>query len=1073
MKTLFTFLLMTVLIVTGDALAQNRIITGKVTSKQGTPVAGATVLVKGTALGGYTKTDGTYKINNVPADAKTLVFKMIGMKKKEMNIGANETINVTLEEDALLTDEVVVTAIGIEREKKGLGYSVQSVSGSELTQSHEANVVNAISSKVAGVQVISSNGVPGASSYIRIRGSASLEGENQPLFVIDGIPIDNSQSYSGNPDDGRNNLTNGVGYSNRAIDINPDDIASMTVLKGPAATALYGIRAAGGAIIITTKRGSATYGDKVNVSYSGSLSFDEVNKLPEMQNKYSQGRNGTYRGPETKDALSWGALMDTLRYDPTKPNKFDKNGTIVGISNPAGTLPFVPFDNSKTFFQVGKTWTHSLSMSGGSDASTYYFSLSNMNSDGIVPNSNFERTTVKISGDTKITKDLKASGNATYIRSGGQRVQQGSNTSGVMLGLVRTPPSFDNSAGYMFADGSQRTYRGGGGYDNPYWTINKNIFGDDVNRLIGSAQFDYIFADWFSAMYRFGADVWSDRRQQHFAIGSATAPTGRVYDHQLFNRDINSDLILTFNKKLTPELDGTLLLGHNAYESFGQSVYNQGDGLIIPDFYHISNTSGQFIRESIGKLRRAAMYADARLNYNDIYYLNGTIRNEWSTTLPAANNSFMYYSVSGAVVFTDALNFADNDIMQFGKLRVNYAVVGKDAPIYATTTTYSQGSYNDGWTDGISFPFNGQVGYMMGNVMGNSGLKPEKTSSFEIGADLRFFNNLFGIDFTYYDQISKDQIFSVPIAGSTGYTNIVSNNGEITNTGIEVVLTATPVNTDGFRWDATLNWSQNKNKVVSLAPGVENITLGGFTGATARAVAGLPYGTIFGFGWLRDKNGNVIIENDPNNERGDPVGYPIMDPTEKAFGSSNPDWQMGFRNTFSYEGITLSALLDVRKGGAIWNGTRGALYYFGTHKETEVRGSTTVFKGVKGTLNDKGEIVSNGEVNTDQVALDQNWLAFGNANGFIGTNTEDFIEDGGWVRLRELSLSYKLPSSITEKTPFSGIRISYTGRNLWLSTKYKGVDPETNLMGAYNAQGLDYFNMPGTRSHTFSLNVDF
>lgn len=362
---------------------------------------------------------------------------------------------------------------------------------------------------------------------------------------------------------------------------------------------------------------------------------------------------------------------------------------------------------------------------------------------------------------------------------------------------------------------------------------------------------------------------------------------------------------------------------------------------------------------------------------------------------------------------------------------------------------------------------------MQGDVLGSATLTPEKTTELEIGADLRFFNNLFGIDVTYYDKSSVDQIFQVPVPSSTGYLAMVSNNGEMTNSGIEITLTATPVNSDGFRWDAMLNWSKNTNKVVALADGVESITIGGFEGSSIRAVAGQPYGTIFGFGWLRDKNGNVVIETDSNSATGTPVGFPILDPLEKAFGSSNPDWLMGFRNTFSYEGFTLSALIDIRKGGSIWNGTRGALYYFGTHKDTEVRGSTKVFTGVKGTMNDKNEIVSNGEANNISVTLDQNWLAFNNGNGFFGSNTEDFIEDGGWVRLRELSLSYQLPKSLTEDTPISGVRVTYTGRNLWLSTDYKGVDPETNLMGAANAQGLDYFNMPGTRSHTFTLNVDF
>lgn len=1073
MKTFLTMCLVLLALTASMALAQNRTITGKVSSKKGNPIAGVTVLVKGTALGGYTKTDGTYKLVNVPADAKTLIFKMIGMKKKEMNIGTEETIDIAMEEDVLSTDEVVVTAIGLEREKKGLGYSLQTVGGSELSQSREINIVNAISSKVAGVQVTSSAGVPGASSFIRIRGSASLEGENQPLFVIDGVPIDNSQVYSGNPDDLQNNLTWGVAYSNRAIDINPDDVASMTVLKGPAATALYGIRAAGGAIIITTKRGSATYGDKVNVSYSGSLSTDEVNKLPELQSKYSQGTGGKYSGPETGQRLSWGAPIENLRYDPNTPNKFNKNGTIVDKNAPGATNPVIPFDNMNNFFQTGKTWTNSLSIAGGSDASTYYFSLSNMSSEGIIPNSEFERTTVKITGDTKITRDFKISGTASYIASGGTRIQQGSNTSGVMLGLGRTPPTFDNTAGYIFSDSTQRSYRGGGGYDNPFWTANKNLFTDDVNRLIGNVQFDYLFTDWFSAMYRLGGDFWSDRRKQHFAIGSATASSGQVFNHQIYNRDINSDLILTFNKKLTPDLDATLLLGHNMFESSTQSVYVQGDGLIIPDFYHISNTAGQLIRESVGKLRRAAIYADIRLNYTDIYFLNATLRNEWSTTLPEANNSFMYYSLSGAVVFTEALNIADNDIMQFGKLRVNYAVVGKDAPIYYTTTTYSQGTYNDGWTDGISFPFGGNVGYMQGDVIGSADLKPEKTSSFEIGADLRFFNNLFGVDVTYYDQTSEDQIFQVPIAGSTGYLSLVSNNGKITNNGIEVVLTATPINSNGFRWDAMLNWSKNTNKVEALAPGVENIDIGGFQGATIRAVVGSPYGTIFGHGWLRDKNGNIIIESDSANAaaEGRLVGYPIIDPKEKTFGTATPDWQMGFRNTFSYEGITISALLDIRKGGLMWNGTRGALVFFGTHKDTEIRGTTKVFTGVKGTLIGDS-VVTTGVSNDANVVLDQKWLNEKDGHGF-GQNTEDFIEDTGWVRLRELSLSYQLPTSIIDDLPFSGIRVTYTGRNLWLSTDYTGVDPETSNMGAHNAQGLDYFNMPNTRSHTFSLNVDF
>lgn len=1092
MKKVIYFLFLLIFVTSYVNFAQDRVVTGKVTDESGNALSGVTVLVKGTAIGTFTKNDGSFTIR-VPANARTLVFRRVGMKTKEVPIAGKDFFAVTLEEDKLLTEEVVVTAIGLEREKKSIGYSFEEVKGSIVSESRVTNIVNSITGKVAGVQVINTTGVPGASAYIQIRGQNSFLGGNQPLFIVDGIPIDNSMSYSGNPDNGSNNLLAGVAYSNRAIDLNPDDIESVTILKGPAATALYGIRAANGAIVITTKRGTTAVSDRINVTFSATTSLEEVNKLPEMQMKFSQGLDGAFRQPGSNEPRSWGASIDTLYWDLQSTNKFNKYGNLVGkyfvdsVNNPSRFKKVEPYDNVNNFFITGMTNTQNLSMAGGTDFGSFYLSLSNTKSFGVVPLTSFSRQSVRFNGEARISSKLKASGNISYTNSGGRRAQQGSNVSGVMLGLLRTPITFDNSNGhgkdaynypdaYMFPDGTQRNYRGGGGYDNPYWTIVKAPFFDDVDRFIGNVQLNYFFNPNIDLMYRIGADIYFDKRKQEFAINSRNVPAGQIFNHELYSNDLTSDLILSFNYNLTEDLVGKLMIGNNLYQSIGSSLYVQGDGLIVPDFYHISNTTSQLVRESKGKLRRLGFYGDLTLDYQEWLYFNGSLRNDMSTTLPKDNNSFWYGQGSISVVFTNLFKETfQGSILNFGKIRMNYAVVGKDAPMYATSTPFIQGSYADGYTNGVSFPFNNQVGFVTGDVLGNNNLRPEKTTSWEIGLNLAFLDNLLSLDLTYYNSVSKDQIFSVPIARSTGYYATIFNAGKISNKGLEAVLNITPLNNADWRWDINLNFSTNKNMVDELYEGIDNIFLGGFAGSSIRIVAGKPYGSIFGFGWVRDpQTGEVVINDDPNS---DEYGFPILDANnEKDFGSSNPDWLLGFRNSISWKGLSLSFLIDIKKGGKMWNGTRSALYYFGTHKDTENRFYKKVFSGVKGHYETQpdgtSKLVVSGK-NDIEVTIDQNWIAFGNGNGFFGSNTEDFVEDAGWVRLRELSLSYTLPKAIVDYTPFSNVILTFTGRNLWLSTKYTGVDPETNLMGAYSAQGLDYFNMPGIRSYNFTITVDF
>jgi TonB-linked SusC/RagA family outer membrane protein len=1048
------------------ATAQDRTITGTVTDNDGSAIAGVIVKVKGTKTGTFSRSNGGYTVK--ASTGSVLVFSSIGKKTQEVTVGESNTVNVRLSGDQSKESEVVVTAIGLNRSKKSLGYSTQEVGAEQITNSRESNIVNSLSSRVAGVQVNNSTGVPGASSYIRIRGSSSLTGNNQPLWVVDGIPIDNSQLAS-------EATQASVAYSNRAMDIDPNTIETMNVLKGPAATALYGIRAAGGAIIVTTKKGRPNDDGKVNINVNASWAFDEVNKLPELQNKWSQGAGGRYvfSGSASR---SWGASIDTLYYDGNKNSRHDSRGSIVGVSTaPSGAQKVTAIDPYASFFKTGMTQNQSVTMSGGSSVANYLVSFGNLTSEGVVPNSEWSRRNVKLSSSAAIAKNVSASANINYVNSGGTRIQQGSNISGVMLALLRTPPTFDNANGLSaadalaknssatrYADGTQRTYRNGAGYDNPFWTVNENVFQDDVNRLFGNFQVDWSILPELTLMYRIGMDYYTDDRTQTYARGSKAYPSGRLFLDDNNLADITSDLILTYNVDLTEDIHLQALFGQNLYSSATSFTYSQFDGAGSEEYPRTpTNYTDRQVRTGVADKRTMAYYTDLRFDYQNSLFFNFTGRNEWSTTLPEANNSFFYPSVSVAAVLTELLPDLKSDELTFVKVRANYATVGKDAPVYGTVTGFGPGAYSDGWTNGISFPYAGRIGFSRADQLGSPNLSPERTSSTEFGLDIALFDNRVSLDVTYYDQLSDNQIFSVPIANSTGYSSQIMNAGAISNKGIEAVVNLGLVRSNDLNWDLRVNFTKNTIKVERLADGVENIGLGGFTGSSVRAVAGQPYGSIFGFGWARNDAGQILIDDDTASAD---YGYPIMNYEERAFGSYNPDWLMGITNTITWKGITLSAQLDIRQGGVMWNGTRGALYFFGTHKETENRTGTKVFEGVK---------ASNGQTNDIAAAYDEGWLSLNNGNGFYGSNTEDFIEDASWVRLRELTLSYALPKSIMDGTPFSGLTLSFTGRNLWLSTKYTGVDPETSLQGASNAQGLDYFNMPSTKSYVMAFSLNF
>ncbi len=1057
-----------------QAFAQTTV-TGEVTGPDGTTIPGVTIRPKGNqSVGTITDIDGKYTLN-VPAGFNTLVFSYTGMKHKEMPISGS-VINIAMETDDIGLDEVIVTAVGISRDKKALGYSVQSVSSEELTKSANADVVNSLSAKTAGVQINSSGGTAGASTYITIRGAASLSGNNQPLFVVDGIPISSGEGGGGSTYD-----TEGVGASSRTIDINPDDIETLTVLKGGAATALYGLQAANGAIVITTKKGKA--GQKMEVNFHSSVAIDQLSQVPEMQQKYAQGNNGEWMGGFSQ---SWGPEIANMEYDGDETYIWDPNGNLV----PAGTgngKPAQAYDQFD-FFQTGITHNNNVSISAGNDKSTYYFSVGNMTQEGVIPNNEFSRTSIRLNATTKLTDKLSTGASMSYVHSDGNFIQQGSNVSGVMLGLLRTPPTFDNSAGYRFADGTQRNYRNGGGYDNPYWTANMNSFDDRVDRFIGNLNLNYALAEWINITYKIGTDWYSRSFQDVFAVGSRQNTAGYIEEYSQFKQIINSDLLINISKDFSDDFRTRITLGQNMYQESGKSMNGIANGLSIPEFYQLNNTTDQTTAKGEYKYRTAAFFGDFQADYNNMLFVGITGRAEWATTMPEDNLVSFYPSVNTGFIFTEIPGLKDNATLSFGKLRASWSKTANIAGPYSTVTTYNAASTGDGWTGGNSFPFLGYSGYAVGYLLGNSDLKHESMTTFEVGAELKFWLNRFSIDVAYFKNENADLLMQVPVATSSGYDNVYMNAGTMESEGIELMIGATPIKFNGIEWNINVNFTQLKNPVTELAEGVENLFLGGFTDPQIRAVEGMEYRSIFGYDWYRDEQGRVLLNDDPTD--GYPDGFPMTDEREMiSLGTVNPDWTANIGNTVSYKGLSFSFLFDIKKGGKMYNGTRFTMNTFGTSMETIDRDVTyngngtinftetpsqnvVVYEGVFGHLDGDDNPVSNGVTNTAQVVNDQDWFQ-GQGGNFGGGATAAAIEDAGWVRLREVSIAYKLPKTLLSKTFIKNASIYATGRNLWVRTAYSGIDPETSLTGATNGQGMDYFNMPGTKAYIFGVKLTF
>ncbi|MCH7409300.1 SusC/RagA family TonB-linked outer membrane protein [Belliella sp. DSM 111904] len=1045
--------------------AQQMTVRGVVTSKEdGEPLPGVSILIQGTTSGAVTDIDGTFEIQ-VPSGNGTLEFSYIGFERQNVAIRNRSTINVEMSPDVSQLSEVVVTAFGLTQEKKKLAFSQQEVGSSEILASREQNVVDALNAKVAGVQVTRQGGSAGAGSSIVIRGIQSISGQNQPLFVVDGVPINNAfRSSTGS--------STGVDNANRAIDINPNDIESISVLKGPAATSLYGIQGATGVVLITTKKGSKKKGFTVDIATN--TSTDRIMNYFPAQLTYSQGDNGLYNGGTTFN--HYGAPISTLRYDETTASVKDPRGTIVDMNHPnAG--PRVPvYDNQRLFFQNGFTNDSHVAVSSSNDKSSFYLSIGNMYQEGIIPNNTFNRTSFKLTADSKLSEMVKIGGSVNYVNSRSTKFGRGDNFSDAIQGLYRTPPSFDNSAGFVYPSGIQRNFRGAldGSQpfspDNPFWTVNNNPYNDNVNRFISYLLTEITPTSWLTITHRLGFDFANEDRTQIWAPSSAGGDAvaasgalgGRIVEDNYTDRIINSDFIISANKDWNEKFSSTFLVGHNVFATNNSQIYMSGRNFAIPGLFNIANTQENPVFTNTEARRMTqAVFGRASLGYLNSVFLELSARNEWASTLPSSNRSFTYGSAGLSVVLTDLLNVQSNTF-SYAKLRGSYAGAGNIPPAYTTETFYNVATTGTRYAGGVRFPLDGVGGVLLSSAAGNSGLRAEFTNTMEIGADIRLFENKLGIDVTYYNAVSRDQIVSVPIPASTGFTTQLTNAGEIQNRGIEAVLNGTVLDRGDFSWDMIVNFTRNRNYVNSLPndePIVDNVF-----GARIqrRLIPGEQFGVFYGNAFLRNENGDILIN---------PQGFPILDPEQRQVGNPNPDYLIGWRNNFNYKNFSLSMLWDLKKGGDVVNVTS---FWMGNGSgvadHTLDRNKMVVYRGI--IQNPGGD--NDGQPNDIPVALNQ--AAFQGSGSAVAVGrelAERWVQDGSWVRLRDITLSYRLSSRAANKLGMSRASVGVYGRNLLLFTNYGGIDPETNLNGPNSLVGVDAFTTPNMRSYGATLNMSF
>jgi TonB-linked SusC/RagA family outer membrane protein len=1071
-------------------------ISGRVTSEGGIPIANATVFLEGMSLGTQADQTGRYSFTVPPARANgqtvPLIARLIGYTSRSVPVTLNPgqvSLDFVLPLNPLRLEEVVVTGAGTSSTRARLGNVINTVDSSLVRRSSEPqNVVNALAGKAPNVEVRSQGGDPGAGSSVKIRGAATILGTNQPLFVIDGQPIDN-QAISTDLTLTLNQPGGGGGVSqNRAADINPNDIESIDILKGSSAAAIYGARAANGVVLITTKRGRT---GPTRYTLSSTMTFDNVIKTMPLQRKYGLGLDGI---PFVCGGV--GCAVGGLQ------------NAAWGAALPAGTPTF---DHGKEIFDTGKTIDNNLTMSGGNDRTTFYLSGGLTAQDGMIvgPNNKYNRASLRLKATHQLNTRLNVGGNFSYVDTRGKYVQKGSNTSGLLLGALRTPPEFDNRI-YLDPDnGLHRSYRyprpalgsetRTRAYDNPFFTLNSQGNRSELGRFIGNVNLDYNPLSWLAVKYTLGGDYYNDWRLEALPQSASGFPTGRVVRLDVNNLEIDHNLIATATASWTPDIGTTITLGQNLNSRRQRLTSVLGTTLIAPQPLALQNTVSWTPFENRQLQHVESYFAQATADLYEQLFLTLGIRNDGFSTFGASKRRHNFPKASLAWIFSNALGNTDQTgLFSFGKARIAYGETGREPTVYGTVDAFNQVIlFGSGYGDLINTSQSSQPGVTTDLTQGNNNLRPERSRENEYGLDFGFLNQRVDLSVTHYNKRSTDVILRQPTStAATGYFRKFANAAVVTNRGEEVVLNVRPFSGPTFSWELGLNYGRNRNNVVSLA-GAEfvNFNNEGFTGAIGSATAGVGVGVVRGLDFIRcgrglqidyDGDGTVndidaecrLTPSSPGTFANGALfiadgGLPVADPTDRVIANPNPKYSMGYSTTAKFGKLTLGALADVRKGLTIWNGTRGILLRFGTLDETLVRERTGTFG--KDWATDVYPTVAGPGAGTVAFANANDWQDWflGEGGGF-GTTGAQFVEDASFVKLRELSLSYSFDQQwLRDRFNFSTIDVRIAGRNLKTWTRYKGLDPEANLGGAeWLTQGTDYFNNPQTRSFVLSFSIN-
>lgn len=1038
MRKIFTLLFLPfIFLLSLSVQAQVKTVNGKVTSADdGLPMPGVGVKVKGTATSAISDQNGNFTIA-VPNNSAVLVFTSIGFIAQEVTVGGNTSFTIKMMTDNQTLKEVsITTALGITRQQRSLGYAAQGVNSEDLNVNKQPNLLNALQGKIAGATITSVGGGPGQGATIRIRGINSIDASssNDPLYVIDGIQIDNSTSLQGS-----GSGTNVRSVGNRVSDINPEDIETMNILKGGAATALYGLRGASGVVVITTKKGK---GNGIRTNFSTTYGVDNINKTPAIQQEYTAGILGVYTpiglGP------AWGpTIAEAKVIDPTHPDQL--------------------FNNYKNAFDQGTQLRNSVSVAGGNEALKFFSSISSFRQDGMLPFTDYKNLSARLNTDIVVSKKITAGVNMSFNNSGGYRYDA---------------DRFGESLTYYSGRWDVRDYITPSGIqvwrgtNNPIFGAATNRLKDNVNRFIGGLNLGYKPTEWLNFNYRVGVDTYTDNRFRT-APGRLNLPGENVYDnadgfvgdYNSAYRAINSTFLATLSHKLAENITGTLRLGYELYDRRLKSTGVLGSQLSIYNDFRLVNAKVLEASQSLNQYRSNGFFGEATFDYKNYLFLSITGRNDITSTLSPENRSFFYPSASLSYVFSD--QFKLPSFIGQSKLRLSYAQIGKDAAPYSTSTGFSTYTGLPTGTTGLTIASN----------LGDPNLKPEFTNTFEAGLEMSFLKNRLSFDFTYYYSLSKDQILRANVSSATGYVTASINAGDIRNKGIELVLSGTPLKSQDFEWESSLNFSANRNKVLTLKDHLP-ITYGAPTGGyinspvNFKLIEGQPYGNIYGSYYVR-YGGN---EDQLFTDRSLPLliganGFPISSLTkQKLLGNSQPDWIGGLSNTFTYKRISLSTLIDARWGYEKFNRLENFNSAFGIADYTVDRRSYKVFDGK----------LADGSQNTKQVWLGQGLGPDGVAYGegyyrlYHRVLSEPFVQDASWIRLRSATLAYNLPTKWLPSKVIRNASLSVTGNNLFLHTDYYGLDPESlSADSGSNVDGSSGFTYPAARTFLFTINVGF